>query len=93
MSTETEKKLGSLLKTTQESGSSNASTSAFNDQQDRTAALGLKRPDLASKLSDSPEKEKFSVALKERQEKLKVHMAKANCSIMGYVDSGHNINL
>lgn len=74
MSTETEKKLGSLLKTTQESGSSNASTSAFNDQRNRTATLGLKRPDSASKLSDSLEKEKFSVALKERQEKLKVHI-------------------
>ncbi|ESQ52215.1 hypothetical protein EUTSA_v10016179mg [Eutrema salsugineum] len=71
MSTETEKKLGTLLKTTQESGSSSVSTSAFNDQQDRTATLGLKRPDSASKSLDSHEKEKFSVALKERQEKLK----------------------
>lgn len=74
MSTETEKKLGSLLKTTQESGSSSASSSAFNDQKDRTATLGLKRPDSASKLPDSGEKETFSVALKERQEKLKVHV-------------------
>ncbi|CAA7020316.1 unnamed protein product [Microthlaspi erraticum] len=71
MSSETEQKLGTLLKTTQESGSSNVSTSAINDQQDRTATLGLKRPDPASKFSDSHEKEKFSVALKERQEKLK----------------------
>ncbi|KAL1211160.1 DExH-box ATP-dependent RNA helicase DExH1 [Cardamine amara subsp. amara] len=71
MSTETEKKLGTLLKTTQESGSSNASTSAFSDQQDRTVTLGLKRPESTSKLLDSLEKESFSVALKERQEKLK----------------------
>ncbi|XP_010509537.1 PREDICTED: DExH-box ATP-dependent RNA helicase DExH1-like isoform X3 [Camelina sativa] len=71
MSTETERKLGSLLKTTQESGSSSSSTSAVHDQQDRTATLGLKRPDSASKLPDSLEKEKFSAAHKERQEKLK----------------------
>ncbi|XP_010505118.1 PREDICTED: DExH-box ATP-dependent RNA helicase DExH1 isoform X1 [Camelina sativa] len=71
MSTETERKLGSLLKTTQESGSSSSSTSAVQDQQDRTATLGLKRPDSASKLPDSLEKEKFSAVLKERQEKLK----------------------
>lgn len=81
MSSETEQKLGTLLKTTQESGSSNVSASASNNQQDRTATLGLKRPDSASKFSDSHEKEKFSVALKERQEKLKVHMAKANCTM------------
>nr|VDC89192.1 unnamed protein product [Brassica oleracea] len=71
MSSETERKLGSLLKTTQQVGSSNASTSASNDQQDRTAAPGLKRSDSASKFSDSHEKEKFSVALKDRQDKLK----------------------
>uniref|UniRef100_A0A1J3J5K1 RNA helicase n=1 Tax=Noccaea caerulescens TaxID=107243 RepID=A0A1J3J5K1_NOCCA len=71
MSSETEQKLGTLLKTTQESGSSNVSTSASNNLQDRTATLGLKRSDSASKFSDSHEKEKFSVALKERQEKLK----------------------
>lgn len=74
MSTETERKLGSLLKTTQESGSSSSSTSAFNSQQDRTETLGLKRPDSASKLPDSLENEEFSAALKERQEKLKVHI-------------------
>lgn len=75
MSTETERKLGSLLKTTQESGSSSASASPFNGQQDRTSTLGLKRPDSASKLPDSLQKEKFSVALKDRQEKLKVHIS------------------
>ncbi|CAH8264868.1 unnamed protein product [Arabidopsis lyrata] len=71
MSTETERKLGSLLKTTQESGSSSAKASPFNGQQDRTSTLGLKRPDSASNLPDSLQKEKFSVALKDRQEKLK----------------------
>ncbi|KAG2332690.1 hypothetical protein Bca52824_003870 [Brassica carinata] len=71
MSSETERKLGSLLKTTEQAGSSNASTSASNDQRDSTSAPGLKKSDSASKFSDSHEKEKFSVALKERQEKLK----------------------
>lgn len=68
MSSETERKLGSLLKTTQQVGS----TSGSNDQQDRTSAIGVKKSDSASKFSDSHEKEKFSVALKDRQDKLKV---------------------
>ncbi|CAH8382009.1 unnamed protein product [Eruca vesicaria subsp. sativa] len=71
MSSETERKLGTLLKSTQQVGSSNASTSASNDQQDRSAAPGLKKTDSASKFSDSHEKEKFSIALKDRQDKLK----------------------
>ncbi|KAF8091347.1 hypothetical protein N665_0447s0007 [Sinapis alba] len=71
MSSETERKLGTLLKTTQQAGSSNASTSASNDQRDSTAAPALKKSDSASKFSDSHEKEKFSVALNDRQEKLK----------------------
>ena len=72
MSSETERKLGSLLKTTQQVGSSNASSSGSNVQRDSTSALGLKKSDSASKFSDSHEKEKFSVALKDRQDKLKV---------------------
>lgn len=66
-----QRNLGSLLETKQE---------AKNDQHERTAPLELKRPIFDSNVSVSHEKEKFSVAHKDMKKKLKVHMAKANCT-------------
>ncbi|XP_010552097.1 PREDICTED: DExH-box ATP-dependent RNA helicase DExH1 isoform X2 [Tarenaya hassleriana] len=70
MSTETERKLGSLLNKTQESRSSYCSSSAAN-QQDLTSSPVIKPIDSSSKLLDLSEKEKLSVTFKERQERLK----------------------
>lgn len=81
MSTETERRVGNLLDGSQKAGPANDS-SAASGQGGKQSSLGVKIVKPVSILETDAAKERLSLELKQRQDKLKVTIV--NLLVLGY---------